>query len=104
MLLSRIGAAVAVGMAVVIGASPALAATGWTIVPAPPTGQNAGFTAVTTTSDSNAWAVGSENAELKRSRRQGPHRPLERHRLVAGGHTDHPGEHGQPGRGQREQF
>ena len=64
MLLSRIGAAVAVGTAVVIGASPALAATGWTIVPAPPTGQNASFTAVTTTSDSNAWAVGSENAEL----------------------------------------
>jgi hypothetical protein len=64
MLLSRIGAVVAVGTAVVIGASPALAATGWTIVPAPPTGQNASFTAVTTTSDSNAWAVGSENAEL----------------------------------------
>jgi hypothetical protein len=48
----------------VIGVSPALAATGWTIVPAPPTGQNAAFTAVTTTSDSSAWAVGSENAEL----------------------------------------
>ena len=64
MLLSRIGAAVAVGTAVVIGASPALAATGWTIAPPPPTGQNAAFTAVTTTSDSNAWAVGSENAEL----------------------------------------
>jgi hypothetical protein len=64
MLLSRIGAAVAVGTAVVIGASPALAATGWTVVAAPPTGQNAAFTAVTTTSDSNAWAVGSENAEL----------------------------------------
>jgi hypothetical protein len=64
MLLSRIGAAVAVGTAVVIGASPALAATGWTIVPAPPTGQNASLTAVATTSDSNAWAVGSEDAEL----------------------------------------
>ena len=64
LLLSRIGAAVAVGTAVVIGVSPALAATGWTIVPTPPTGQNAAFTAVTTTSDSSAWAVGSENAEL----------------------------------------
>jgi hypothetical protein len=64
MLLSRIGAAVAVGTAVVIGVSPALAATGWTIVPAPPAGQNASFTAVAATSDSNAWAVGSENAEL----------------------------------------
>jgi hypothetical protein len=64
MLLSRVGAAVAIGTAVVIGASPALGATGWTIVAAPPTGQNASFTAVTTTSDSSAWAVGSKNAEL----------------------------------------
>jgi hypothetical protein len=46
--------------------SPALAATGWTILAAPPTGQNAGFTAVTTASESNGWAVRSENAELNR--------------------------------------
>jgi hypothetical protein len=60
----KIGAGIAIGTAVLLGASPALAAGGWTIVPAPPTGVNASLTGVTTTSDSNAWAVGSSNAEL----------------------------------------
>ena len=44
-------------------ASPALAATGWTVVSAPPTGQNAFLTGVSADSASDAWAVGSENAE-----------------------------------------
>jgi hypothetical protein len=36
MFLSKIGAGVAVSAALALGASPALAASGWTIVPAPP--------------------------------------------------------------------
>jgi hypothetical protein len=64
MFLSKLGATAAVGTALVLAASPALAATGWTIVTAPPTGVNASFTGVSSTSDSGAWAVGSENAEL----------------------------------------
>jgi hypothetical protein len=61
MLLSKIGAGLAVGAALVLGASPALAASGWTSVPVPPTGQNANLMGVSSTSDSDAWAVGSEN-------------------------------------------
>ena len=64
MFLAKFGAAAAVGTAVVLAASPALAASGWTIVTAPPTGVNASLTGVTSTSDANAWAVGSENAAL----------------------------------------
>jgi hypothetical protein len=62
MLLSKIGLGVAVGTALLLGASPALAASGWKIVSAPPTGQNAVLLGVTSTSDSNAWAVGYSNA------------------------------------------
>jgi hypothetical protein len=58
MLLSKIGLGVAVGAALVLGAGPALAAGGWTIVPAPPTGQDAQLDGVTTTSSTDAWAVG----------------------------------------------
>jgi hypothetical protein len=58
MLLSKIGLGVAVGAALVLGAGPALAGGGWTIVPAPPTGQDANLSGVTTTSDTDAWAVG----------------------------------------------
>jgi hypothetical protein len=58
MLLSKIGFGVAVGAALVLGAGPALAAGGWTIAPAPPTGQDASLSGVTTTSDTDAWAVG----------------------------------------------
>jgi hypothetical protein len=61
MLLSKIGAGIAVGTALLLGASPALAATGWAIVPAPPAGQNATLAGVSSTSDSDAWAVGSQN-------------------------------------------
>jgi hypothetical protein len=58
MLLSKIGFGVAVGAALVLGAGPALAAGGWTIAPAPPAGQDASLSGVTTTSDTDAWAVG----------------------------------------------
>jgi hypothetical protein len=64
MFMAKLGAAAAVGTALVLAASPALAASAWTIVTAPPTGVNASFTGVTSTSDSDAWAVGSQNAEL----------------------------------------
>jgi hypothetical protein len=58
MFLSKIGAGVAVGTAIVLGASSALAANGWTIVLVPPTGQNASLSGVSSTSDTDAWAVG----------------------------------------------
>jgi hypothetical protein len=48
----------AAGAALVLGAGSAFAAGGWTIVAAPPTGQNATLTSVATISDSDAWAVG----------------------------------------------
>ncbi len=56
-----LGIGAMVGAAVLLGASPALAAT-WTIVPAPPTGQNGVLESVTAPSDGNAWAVGYSNA------------------------------------------
>jgi hypothetical protein len=46
MLLSKIGTGFAVGAALILGASPALAAGGWTIVSIPPTGQNANLQGV----------------------------------------------------------
>ena len=62
MLISKIGAGVAVGTALILGASTALAAGGWAIVAAPPTGQNGLLLGVSTTSDTDAWAVGYSNA------------------------------------------
>ena len=59
----KIGIWAALPAAVVFAASPALAATGWTIVSSPPTGQNAFLSGVSADSGSDAWAVGSENAE-----------------------------------------
>jgi hypothetical protein len=50
--------AAAAGAALILGAGSALAAGGWTVVAAPPTGQNATLTSVATVSDSDAWAVG----------------------------------------------
>jgi hypothetical protein len=64
MLVTRLGAVAAVGTAIVLGASSALAAGGWTNVPVPPTGHNAFLVGVTTTSDSNAWAVGSTDGQV----------------------------------------
>ncbi len=49
---------VAAGAAFILSAGPALAAGGWAIVAAPPTGQNATLTSVATVSDSDAWAAG----------------------------------------------
>ena len=61
MIGSKLAIGTMVGAAVILGASPALAAS-WTIVPAPPTGQNAVLEGVTAPSDTNAWAVGYSNA------------------------------------------
>ena len=58
--IGKIGGGIAIGTAVVLAASPALAAGAWTTVPIPPTGVNAGLASVTSTSDTDAWAVGSE--------------------------------------------
>jgi hypothetical protein len=58
MRVSKIGAGVAVVAALVLGASSARAAGGWTIVSVPPTGQNANLSGVSSTSDTDAWAVG----------------------------------------------
>jgi hypothetical protein len=51
----------AAGTALALAAVPALAAGGWSIVSAPPAGQNATLQAVATVSDTNAWAVGFRN-------------------------------------------
>jgi hypothetical protein len=61
MRLPKIGAGLAVVAALTLTASPALAASGWTLVPAPPTGQNAFLSGVAAQSDTNAWAVGASN-------------------------------------------
>ncbi|MBV9381905.1 MAG: hypothetical protein JOY82_11975 [Streptosporangiaceae bacterium] len=53
---------VALAAALAFAARPALAAGGFTSVPAPPAGQNAVLGGVTSTSDTDAWAVGSSNA------------------------------------------
>jgi hypothetical protein len=59
----KIGLGISLAAAGLLVASPALAATGWTVVSAPPAGQNAFLTGVSAASSSAAWAVGSENAE-----------------------------------------
>ena len=51
----------AAGSALALGTGTAFAATGWTVVTAPPTGQNATLTGVAKVSDSDAWAVGFRN-------------------------------------------
>jgi hypothetical protein len=58
MLRTKVGAGIAVAAALAFGAGPALAASGWTIVSAPPAGQNAPLRAVSAVSDTDAWAVG----------------------------------------------
>ena len=58
MFVSKISVGVAVVAALVLGTGPALADGGWTIVPVPPTGQNANLSGVSSTSDTDAWAVG----------------------------------------------
>ena len=63
MLRLKIGTGISLAAAGLLVAGPALAATGWTAVSAPPTGQNAFLTGVSADSASDAWAVGSENAE-----------------------------------------
>jgi hypothetical protein len=51
-------AVAAAGAAVVLGAGSAVAASGWTVVTAPPTGANATLAGVATLSGGDAWAVG----------------------------------------------
>ena len=51
----------AAGAALVLGSGSAFAVGGWTVVAAPPTGQNATLQGVATVSDSDAWAVGFRN-------------------------------------------
>jgi hypothetical protein len=58
MLRTKVGAGIAVAAVLAFGAGPALAASGWTIVSAPPAGQNATLRAVSAVSDTDAWAVG----------------------------------------------
>ncbi len=62
MFVSKISTGVVAGAILLLGAGPALAAGGWSIVAAPPTGQDAQLYGVTTTSDTDAWAVGYSNA------------------------------------------
>jgi hypothetical protein len=62
MLISKIGAGVAISAALILIAGNAQAQGTWTIVTAPPTGQNGVLEGVTSTSDTNAWAVGYSNA------------------------------------------
>jgi hypothetical protein len=54
---------VAAGVAVLLAAGPA-SAQSWTIVSAPPTGQNGQLAGVSAVSGADAWAVGSTNAAL----------------------------------------
>jgi hypothetical protein len=56
----QIGAGIGLAAALLLGAGPALAAS-WTVVPAPPTGQNANMQGVSAPSDTSAWAVGNGN-------------------------------------------
>jgi hypothetical protein len=55
---SGLAAGVAAAAAVVLAVGPAAAAGGWTVVPAPPAGQNATLSSVSSVSDSDGWAVG----------------------------------------------
>jgi hypothetical protein len=52
----------ATGTALLLGMGPTAAAQGWTIVSAPPTGENGQLAAVSAVSGTDAWAVGSTNA------------------------------------------
>ena len=61
MFKAKIGAGLAVTAALVLGAGPALAATGWTTVSIPPTGDNAYTLSVSADSNTDAWAVGTAN-------------------------------------------
>lgn len=47
--------------ALALSAGPAFTASNWSIVPAPPTGQNGNLPGVSAVPDSEAWAAGTEN-------------------------------------------
>jgi hypothetical protein len=101
--IGKIGAGVAIGTALVLAASPALATGAWTTVPIP-TGVNGSLAAVTSTSGTDAWAVGNENG---RAGTLVGAKVLIDHwdgtAWSAGGHAHDAAEHGHPVRGQREQ-
>ncbi len=61
MLISKIGLGAAIGAVLILTAGTAQAQGSWTVVTAPPTGENAALTAVASTSDTSAWAVGHSN-------------------------------------------
>lgn len=54
----------AAGTAILLAAGSATAAQSWTIVSAPPAGENGQLSGVSAVSDTDAWAVGSTNAAL----------------------------------------
>lgn len=65
MNLLRMNAGVAAAAALILAAGPASAAgSGWVVVAAPPTGQNAFLVAAASTSDTDAWAVGSQGGAV----------------------------------------
>ena len=65
MNLLRMNAGVAAAAALILAAGPASAAgSGWAVVAAPPTGQNAFLVAAASTSDTDAWAVGSQGGAV----------------------------------------
>lgn len=59
LLRSTLIAGTAALAAVFLGAGPALAAGGWNVAPAPPTGQDAYINGIAARTDTDAWAVGS---------------------------------------------
>ena len=59
LLRSTLIAGTAALAAVFLGAGPAFAAGGWTVAPAPPTGQDAYINGIAARTDTDAWAVGS---------------------------------------------
>ncbi len=59
----RVATAIAAaGATLILGVGPAFAASGWTIVSAPPAGENAVLSGVSEVSATDAWAVGLSNA------------------------------------------
>jgi len=65
LLRSTLAAGAAALAAVLLGAGPALAAA-WTVVPPPPTGQDAFITSIAARTGADAWAVGSVGQQSSR--------------------------------------
>ena len=99
----KIGIWVSLAAAVLFAATPALAATGWTVARAPPTGQNGYLLGVSADSASDAWAVGT----VKPGRRRSPGRSPTTGTARPGHRSPRPSypatDPVEPGRGQRGQ-